>query len=141
MQVPTNVRATIAVLLVAIGAVSCKDRFVVVRRNVQNGSTKVAIDQSRSIVGLWTSDPQLTQFGESTFSICFSGNGSFRTFAKTQAGPVENHGVYRLSGDSVIFRSFDGVVAVSKIRWQEDRLVLIDQDQLSTSYRRSAGPC
>ena len=138
-----NVVAALSVVLgLSISVSSCEKRIFLAKGEVVGGTERPAQTEiRRSLIGAWTSDAHETQFGQATLTICFSSDGNFKTTAKTQAGPIENHGSYRTSGDTVTFTSLEGVTVVAKVRLQGDRLVVTEPEKQAMSYRRAAPSC
>jgi hypothetical protein len=123
-------------------ATSCERRVFLAKGEVVSGTPRPAQPQgSRDLVGAWTSDTNDTQLGAAVFTICFSADGNFRSTTNTQAGPIENHGSYRVAGDTVTFTSWENVKVAATVRWHGDRLLITEAEQGTMSYRRTALAC
>lgn len=67
------------------------------------------LEQRRSIVGYWKSDPREAQLGMTVDELCFRPDGSYVAHSMTQAGTVTSSGRYEVHGNTLRFFDDKGV--------------------------------
>jgi hypothetical protein len=118
-------------LFMASGCSESDKRVVVARSNDQ-------------IIGLWKGDPYVTQLGSSVETFCFRADGSVQVSNATDAGILENHGVYRLKGTItrvIVFTWASGLSANAEFVVDGDSLILKPIRGIARKYRRLKSDC
>ncbi len=100
---------------------------------------------TKSIVGLWTSEPYAGQAGLITDTICFSPDGKYTLTVLTQAGPKESQGTYSTTGEDVTFSWTEGQ-ETEHIHWEGSVLLLTSGERavvqgLVRRYHVNANRC
>src|SRR5687768_14776025 len=99
------------------------------------------IVRSDQLIGLWESQPFESQFGRSVDTFCLKRDGTVHTRTDTQAGPLENDGTYRVTGDRIKFAWPSGESAEGTFKIDSATMVLTPDSGKARRYERIRDSC
>lgn len=81
-------------------------------------------DSSNLLVGAWQGEPRETQLGSSVETFCFRKDGTVNVKNVTQAGLIENYGMYSLDGTQLNLTWTTGSSATVETQLRSNVLLL-----------------